>query len=137
RGISLELLLARMKVRERGQPRFVFISAIVPNIEEINAWLAGNVYPGFVVRSEYRPALAEFAVLNPNGSGTDLAVHLIMHPHESAATRFSIAQFLTREDFRYGNPISGRQKTFPFNSVKTQALAAARKSLPMGAVAVF
>jgi hypothetical protein len=115
----------------------VFISAIVPNIEEINAWLAGNIYPGFVVRSEYRPALAEFALLNPNGSGVDLTVDLVMHPHEPAATRFSISRFLSRDDFRYDNPRSGRQNTYPFNSVKTQALAAARKSLPMGAVAVF
>ena len=137
RGISLELLLARMKVREGGQPRFVFISAIVPNIEEINAWLAGNIYPGFVVRSEYRPALAEFALLHPNGSGADLAVDLVMHPHEEAATRFSIARFLSRDDFRYENPLSGRQKTYNFNSVKTQALGAARKSLSMGAVALF
>jgi helicase len=137
RGISLELLLARMKVREGGQPRFVFISAIVPNIEEINSWLAGNIYPGFVVRSDYRPALAEFALLNPNGSGAALAVDLIMHPHEAPATRFSISRFLGRDDFRYANPRSGRQKTYSFISVKTQALAAARKSLAMGAVAVF
>lgn len=137
RGISLELLLARMKVREGGQPRFVFISAIVPNIEEINSWLAGNIYPGFVVRSDYRPALAEFALLNPNGSGIDLAVDLIMHPHEAPATRFSISRFLSRNDFRYTNPDSGRQRTYSFTSVKTQALAAARKSLAMGAIAVF
>ena len=137
RGISLELLLARMKVREGGQPRFVFISAIVPNIEEINSWLAGNIYPGFVVRSDYRPALAEFALLNPTGSGAELAVNMIMHPHEAAATRFSISGFLGRDDFRYTNPRSGRQKTYLFTSVKTQALAAARKSLAMGAVAVF
>ena len=137
RGISLELLLARMKVREGGQPRFVFISAIVPNIEEINGWLSGDVNAGFVVRSDYRPALAEFAVLNPRGSGANTTVALVMHPHEAATTRFSITGFLANTDFRYTNPESGRQRTYPFTSVKTQALAAARKALPMGAVAVF
>lgn len=137
RGISLELLLARMKAREGGQPRFVFISAIVPNIEEINAWLAGDIYPGFVVRSDYRPALAEFALLNPHGTGANLSVDLIMHPHEAPATRFSIAGFLGKSDFRYINPQSGRHKTYPFDTVKAQALAAARKALSMGAVAVF
>jgi superfamily II DNA/RNA helicase len=137
RGISLELLLARMKVRESGQPRFVFISAIVPNIEEINSWLAGNIYPGFVVRSEYRPALAEFALLSPHGSGTSSGVDLLMHPHESTTTRFPIKNFLAQNDFCFRNPISGRQNTYHFTSVKAQALAAARKSLSMGAVAVF
>src|SRR6185437_3171341 len=34
RGVSLELLLARMRAREVGAPKFVFVSAIVPNIEE-------------------------------------------------------------------------------------------------------
>ena len=39
RGVALELLLARFKTRKGGSPRFVFVSAIVPNVEEINAWL--------------------------------------------------------------------------------------------------
>jgi replicative superfamily II helicase len=42
RGIGLELLLARFKSREAGAPRFVFISAIVPNIDEItpvSSWI--------------------------------------------------------------------------------------------------
>lgn len=42
RGIALELLLARMRSRASGPPRFVFISAIVPNAHEINAWLGGT-----------------------------------------------------------------------------------------------
>lgn len=37
RGIGLELLLARLKSRETSSPRSVFISAIVPNVQEINA----------------------------------------------------------------------------------------------------
>jgi replicative superfamily II helicase len=65
RGVALELLLARLKAREHRQIRFVFVSAIVPNIEEINAWLGGS--SDSVVRSEYRPAIAEFSVLSPQG----------------------------------------------------------------------
>jgi replicative superfamily II helicase len=57
RGVGLELLLARMRAREIGPPKFVFASAIVPNIEEINAWLGGT--DETVVRSDYRPALAQ------------------------------------------------------------------------------
>jgi len=60
-----------------------------------------------------------------------------MHPHEAATTRFSIGGFLSRTDFRYTNPDTGNQKTYPFTSVKTQALATARKALAIGAVAVF
>lgn len=135
RGVSLELLLARMRAREGGAPRFVFVSAIVPNIEEINAWLGGTSES--VVRSDYRPALAEFAVLRPSGSGASSVIALDMHPHEAPPTRFSVEGFLRREDFEWTNPVTGRPNTFSFVSVKTQAIAAARKALTMGAAAVF
>jgi helicase len=135
RGVGLELLLARMRSRDGGAPRFVFVSAIVPNIEEINAWLGGAA--DSVVRSDYRPALAEFAVLRRSGTGGALTISLEMHPHEAPPTRFSIDGFLTRADFQWTNIETGRRNTYSFTSMKTQAIAAARKALPMGAAAVF
>ena len=135
RGISLELLLARMKTRRPEPPRFIFISAIVPNIEEINSWLGGT--DSSVVRSDYRPAIAEFSTLRPEGSGATKVVDLEVHPHFDEPTRYRIDRFLSREDFQFVNPDTGRTKTFNFNSIKTLAIAAARKVLPMGASAVF
>jgi len=135
RGVGLELLLSRMRARENGAPRFVFVSAIVPNIEEINAWLGGT--PETVVRSDYRPALAEFAVLSTHGSGASMSVALELNPHETAPTKLSVDGFLSRKDFRFRNPDSGQLNTYSFGTVKTQAIASARKALSMGAVAVF
>lgn len=135
RGVGLELLLSRMKVRNSGPPRFIFLSAIVPNIEEINLWLGGT--RDSVVRSDYRPALAEFGVLRTSGTGASDPIALELHPHEALPIRYSIEGFLQRTDFQYTNPINGRRKTFAFTSVKTRAIAAARKALEMGAVAVF
>ncbi|WP_242352372.1 DEAD/DEAH box helicase [Anaeromyxobacter sp. SG64] len=135
RGVGLELLLARMRARESGAPRFVFVSAIVPNIDEINAWLGGS--PDAVVRSDYRPAIAEYAVLRSSGTGANTTVDLDMHPHEPEPTRFSVQGFLSRTDFEHLNPATNRRNTYSFASVKTQAVATARKALPMGAAAVF
>ena len=135
RGVGLELLLARMKVRETGAPRFVFVSAIVPNIEEINAWLGGS--NDSVVRSDYRPAIAEYSVLKPAGSGTSSPIDLEMHPHEAQPIRFRIENFLRREEFVWRNPSTGKLNTYPFTSVKTRAIAAARKALTMGVAVVF
>lgn len=135
RGIGLELLLARMRARAGGAPKFVFVSAIIPNIEEINTWLGGT--DTSVVRSTFRPAVAEFALLSPSGTGTSLKVDLNLHPHEEAADRYAVEGFLARSDFQWTNPETGRQKTYPFTSVKAQAVASARKALPMGAVAIF
>lgn len=135
RGVGLELLLARMRARESGAPRFVFVSAIVPNIEEINAWLGGS--PEAVVRSDYRPAVAEYAVLRPSGTGANTIIDLDMHAHEAAPTRFSVQGFLSRADFEFTNSTTKRRNTYGFASMKTQAIAAARKALTMGAAAVF
>lgn len=135
RGVGLELLLARLRAREGGSPRFVFVSAIVPNIEEINVWLGGSEKG--VVRSDYRPAIAEYAVLRVKGKGASTSVALDMHPHEPAPTRFTVEAFLSRVDFEHQNPNTGRKNTYGFASVKTRAVAAARKALTMGAAAVF
>ncbi len=135
RGVGLELLLSRMRARESGPPKFVFVSAVVPNIEEINAWLGGR--DETVVKSDFRPALAEFAVLRVSGANSSTSIDLELHPHESESTRVSIERFLSRDDFRYRNPTTRRWKTEPFSSVKAQAIATARKALSMGAVAVF
>nr|WP_246373013.1 DEAD/DEAH box helicase [Lysobacter spongiae] len=135
RGIGLELLLARMKSRAEHPPRFVFVSAIVPNIEEINAWLGGN--ESTVIRSTYRPAVAEYALLQPDGKGAGIAVRLEMHPHEAQERQFTITNFLNRESFTFNNPHTNRLNTYAFGSVKTQAVAAARKVLPMGTTAIF
>ena len=110
-----------MRAREGGPPRFVFVSAIVPNIEEVNAWLGGDNTS--VVRSEYRPALAEFAVLRPSEAGPR-SVTLEMHPHEEAPTRFGIPNFLVRDEFLWMNQGTGRLNTYGFGTVKTQAIAA-------------
>ena len=134
RGVGLELLLARMRARESGPPKFVFVSAIVPNIEEINVWLGGRNET--VIRSEYRPALAEFSVLQVLHKNSKSKISLQLHPHLEDS-RFSIDRFLSAGDFTYHNPKTRRLKTYAFNSVKSHAIAAARKALPMGAVAVF
>lgn len=135
RGIGLELLLARMKSRAGAPPRFVFVSAIVPNIEEINAWLGGTDQT--VIRSTYRPATAEFAVLQPVGTGAAMSIRLAMHPHEAQERRFTLDGFLDRNSFTFNNLQTGRRNTYGFASVKAQAVAAARKVLPMGTTAIF
>jgi superfamily II DNA/RNA helicase len=135
RGIGLELLLARLRARQDRPTRFVFMSAIVPNIEEINAWLGGTDQT--VLRSTYRPAIAEFAVLKPLGSGNNTVVGMDMHPHEVRERRFSIDQFLNKNDFEFRNPATRRINTYNFESKKTQVIATARRALSMGCTAIF
>jgi ATP-dependent DNA helicase HFM1/MER3 len=54
RGATLEVCVSRMKMQSR--PRFVLVSATVPNIEDIAAWIRYGSPPAptkvFVVRFE-------------------------------------------------------------------------------------
>jgi helicase len=136
RGVGLELLLSRFLARSVS-PRLVFVSAVVPNIEEINAWLGGT--PESVVRSEFQPVGAEYSVLRPNGGsgrGLRLALELRAQAGTSLPTH-QVPDFLSVNDFTYFNASTRRNRTYNFDSYKTQAVAAARKALPMGTVALF
>lgn len=135
RGVGLELLLSRFRGRGDLQPRMVFLSAIVPNIEEINTWLGGS--DATVVRSEFRPAEAEYAVLRPVGSGRRMLIDLEMQPVSTTLQAHTLPAFLSARDFEFTNPATGRTNTYAYSSVKTQAVAAGRKSLAIGSVAVF
>jgi len=135
RGVGLEMLLARLKARLSGPPRFVFISAIVPNVEEINSWLGGD--GSGVVRSSYRPAIAEYSVLRPWGDGVNRQIDLEMHPQLEDDASYRMANFLGRSVFRYKSADTGRFKTYSFGSNKVLAVATARKALEIGAVALF
>lgn len=134
RGVGLELLLARLKTRTPS-PRIIFVSAIVPNVEEINTWLGGS--DATVVRSEYRPSVAEFAVLRPVGNGVQTRIGLELHEPSTSVPSYTLPDFLGPLDFQFINPSSGRRNTYAYSSTKTRAVAAARKALTLGPVAIF
>lgn len=134
RGIGLELLLSRLNARAPA-PRVIFLSAIVPNVEEINSWLGGN--DSTVVRSLYRPSVAEYATLRQIGSGQQRDVGLELYEPSTSVPAHLLPSFLSLADFQFLNRTTGRENTFNFNSTKTQAVAAARKALSLGSVAIF
>lgn len=64
RGVSYELLLTRLKRNQKT--RFLFISAIIPNISDINQWLGGAREE--VGDSNYRPCKIRLAVAVKNNN---------------------------------------------------------------------
>jgi len=131
RGIALEFLLARLKSRKRP-PRIVFVSAIVPNIDEINDWLGGSVES--VVRSDYQPTVTEFSVLAASDRRRN---NVSLELYNRSFSRRVVDNFLTVDDFRYVKKETGRKNTFPHNSDSSIVVAAARKAMKLGSVAVF
>jgi helicase len=134
RGISLELLLARLRGAP-SSPRLIFLSAIIPNIEDINTWLGGSATS--VVRSTVRPSEIEYAVLRGSNSGANVTVALELAELDSTLPVHTLESFLEPQDFRYVNPTTRRANTHKYDSVKARAVAAGRKALSLGAVAIF
>lgn len=126
RGISYELLLSRLKNTEFVERRFVFLSAIIPNIEVINSWLGGS--DNDIARSNYRPTEIELAFLNQVGVSH---FNLEVNPNEELPTKYILNRFLSSQDFTTQNG------TYNISSFKSKTVAAALKSLNSGAVAIF
>lgn len=71
RGVNYEMLLTRL--RKCQDKRFLFISAIIPNIEDINEWLGGTAQ--LIGDSKYRPSAIRLAKAVENGGNLDLHVY--------------------------------------------------------------
>lgn len=90
RGANYELLLSRIK--RRGIARFLFISAIIPNIEDVNTWLGGD--RDEVGDSIYRPCEIKLAYAERNGRDINLKVLDSDYQYE----KYTIEGFLTRKE---------------------------------------
>ena len=93
RGTNYELLLSRIK--SKGIARFLFISAIIPNIEDVNTWLGGSEHQ--VGDSRYRPCEIKLSMAEQIGRNVNLKVYEQDFEH----VKFSINGFLnSRENVR-------------------------------------
>lgn len=86
RGINYELLLTRLK--KQGQKRFLFLSAIIPNIEDINSWLGGDVSQ--VGKSVYRPCEIRYGTLRIDNG----AIHADIWNRSYSDVSYTIPEFV-------------------------------------------
>lgn len=128
RGLNYELLLSRLKSQKDVKRKFVFISAIIPNIDKINSWLGGTTET--VVQSKYRATEIEYGFLRPFDDDTYL---LDVNPFKAVPQNYKLNKFLTTQDFTYKD---GTQ-LYPWASVKVKSVAIALKALNSGSVALF
>jgi helicase len=134
RGLSYELLLSKLKDGdEERNRRFIFLSAILPNISEINGWLGGNA--DTIITSDYRPTELEYGFLKEmKKKGNYL---LDVNPTKQHPYNYQLYNFLRREDFYYIKESSGRRNTYNYKSKKSISVAIALKSLQSGTVALY
>lgn len=119
RGTNYELLLSRIK--SRGVARFLFISAIIPNIEDVNTWLGGSEKE--VGDSKYRPCEIKLAVAEKQQRNICLHVYEPDLEH----VKFDMEAFLNREE----------NKNVAINSKIGLSAALGLKSVSAGSTLIF
>ncbi|NHE59939.1 DEAD/DEAH box helicase [Cyclobacterium plantarum] len=128
RGLSYELLLSRLKSHDKPGRRFVFISAIIPNISTINSWLGGS--DETVIESDYRPTQLEYGFLEKATKGN---YNLIVNPLSSYPQRYDLFKYLVSDSLKYKKEEELKSTT----AIKSVSVATALRALPSGAVALF
>lgn len=130
RGINYEMLLTRL--RRRNKVRFLFISAIIPNINVVNSWLKGT--DNHIGDSTYRPSkllLAEALV-------RDDTVDLYLDQGGNGEASYQVSSFINKENaqgetLRYYDENQNRWKLSYIPVGCTLAL----RSLNAGSVLLF
>lgn len=119
RGLDYEMLLSRLRKQEHV--RFLFISAIIPNIGDINTWLGGTV--GEVGESNYRPCTIRFGVASTDKTS------ITLHVYESVNKKslFDFTSFVNKDE----------SKGFKLDTQKNRACLMAMKSLDAGSVMLY
>ena len=134
RGLRYELLLSTFKGIPKEGRRFIFLTAIIPNIAEINEWLGGS--EDTLVSSEYRPARLSYAFLEQM-KNVKKSYQLIVNPTKDFPQKYIVSYFITPDDFKYIKEETGRENTYNYSSQRAKSVAAALKSIRTGTVALF
>lgn len=132
RGLSYELLLSRLKGNQETNKRFIFISAIIPNISTVNSWLGGSA--NSLITSNYRPTELEYAFLK-RMNGKKIGYYLDVNPFKQKPYNYQLYKYLWDKDLKSHNPKDGKLR-----SIKTKrgiSVAVSLKAIKSGTVALF
>ncbi|MGG4166380.1 DEAD/DEAH box helicase [Rossellomorea vietnamensis] len=138
RGLSYELLLAKLKKNKEEQPpkKYIYISAIIPNLENINQWLGGN--ENTIVKSSYRPTHLTYGFLYEKETDNNKTFTLEMFSKKNNLLDSSIESILSvNKDYKFRNPLTNRINTYNYNTYKAKAASIALRSLNNGSVAIY
>jgi superfamily II DNA/RNA helicase len=126
RGLEYELLLSRLKAN-KTKKRFIFITAIIPNLETINKWLGGTA--DSTARSDYRPTQLDFAFLKKSDNSP--SYYLDFNP--GLESKFILNGFLNSQDLN----LKKDKEKYLVKWQKSLTVAVALKAIKQGQVLVF
>lgn len=131
RGLSYELLLSRLKEDTSVHKKFLFISAIIPNIDVINSWLGGN--ENTLITSSYRPTELEYAFVEKMRGSSGYLLNI--NPIHEQPRNYQLYKYLISDELKMTNPED--QSVKRITSKKGITAAVSIKATNSGSVAVF
>lgn len=93
RGLNYELLLAKFKnSTNTPDKKYIYLSAIIPNLETINTWLGGD--NNSLIQSDYRPTDLSYGFLVEQGINEDKTFDLRVYSKKNDLIDFSIKELI-------------------------------------------
>lgn len=132
RGLQYELLLTKFKRRENPVDKIVFISAILPNVSDINDWLGGD--EGSLINSNYKPVVTDYSFVR----SVNDKWFLDFNPHLDQPYSYFLSDFIQKDELKFTNQGTGNSNLLPgWSSLLTLACASAFKASISGSVILF
>jgi helicase len=132
RGLQYELLLTKFKRRDRPVDKIVFISAILPNVSDINDWLGGD--EDSLITSDYKPVVTDYSFVR----GVQDKWFLDFNPHLDQPYSYFLSDFIQKDELKFTNQATGNSNLLPgWSSFLTLACASAFKASIAGSVILF
>lgn len=130
RGISYELLFTNILMKKSENSNVVFISAVMPNVDEVIDWI--GVDSENAVTSDYKPTITHIGVCQEDKGSYILK--FISDEGGFAKDEHYVPFFITPKEYQ----IKKSTKVFPDStSSSSVASAVGLKSLNLGAVAIY
>lgn len=130
RGINYELLLSRLRKQENT--KFLFISAIIPNIDIVNKWLRGT--DDHIGNSTYRPSKIVLA----EAFTSDKDITLNVYDDLCNSIKYTIPSFISKVDAQTDSlrKYDSKKRKYIVSSIPS-GCALAIRSLKAGSVLLF
>jgi len=144
RGAAFELQLATLRravqLRKAAQleaPRIIFLSAVMPNSEEIAAWLTGG--PQSLAESNWQPTAMRIGILTW-GKARYARIDYLPFDENAEESAFFVPRLIEEDKWQERYPETGRLRSYKFPDKRKAASVAASlafQSVRRGSVLVY
>jgi hypothetical protein len=111
RGAAYELQLAKLKSQLEGQSRSIFLSAVLPNSQEIAAWLGGSI--DALADDSWQPTTMRIGVVVwPENRSARLTY--LSSTGQQLTDRFFVPRIVEEDSWREIFPETGHLRTYRF-----------------------